>query len=211
MKIEQNLPMHTSGAARRTLRQKRSSSAPNVLLKTDLSSLRVSRGVSDDDDSYYLKAVYWRGCPIHCDRFSEPLPGYCDLSTYILSPPIVRPWEPGVYYRLPQVAWEAVGSREPLSLIPLDVAIEHSPSDGRVHTSHLSYGAHTVCGLFPTETAAKWAALPPEKWFSLYLLGFERSTGLHRGWLDALTHGAVHLSYSEPLLPRAVEVYRETV
>ena len=136
---------------------------PDVLLKTSLSSLRVARRVSDDA-VYYVEAVYWRGCPLPYERPGQPMLGRGDLSTYILSPPIVRPWEPGVYYRLPRVAWEAVGSREPLSLIPLDIEVEHSPfgdTDERVYTSHLSYGAHTVCGLFPTDTAEKWAALPP--------------------------------------------------
>lgn len=204
--------MHTSGAVRRTPQQKKSSSEPNVLLKTDLSSFRVARGVSDDA-VHYVEAVYWRGCPLPHERSGQPALGRCDLSTYILSPPVVRPWEPGVYYRLPQVAWEAVGSREPLSLIPLDIEIEHSPSSGadeHVYTSHLSYGSHTVCGLFPTETAATWAALPPEKWCGLHLVGIRRSTGLRLGWLDALAPGAVHISYSEPLLPSAIEVSRET-
>lgn len=185
---------------------------PDVLLKTCLSSLRVARGAGDDA-VHYIEAAYWRGCPLPYERSGQLLPGCCDLSTYILSPPVVRPWEPGVHYRLPQVAWEAVGSREPLSLIPLDIEIEHSPfddTDERVYTSRLSYGAHTVCGLFPADTAEKWAALPPEKWRCLHLVGFGRSNGLHFGWLDALAPGAVHFSYGEPLLPSAIEVYRET-
>lgn len=185
----------------------------DTVLKTSLSSLCVTRGASDDV-IHYVEAVYWRGCPLPYNRPSRFSLGRCELSTYILAPPVVRPWEPGVHYRLPQVAWEAVGSREPLSLIPLDVEIEHSPfddADERVYTSHLSYGAYTVCGLFPTETATTWAALPSEKWCGLHLVGFERSSGLRLGWLDALAPGAVRLSYGEPHLPRAVEVYRETV
>lgn len=186
---------------------------PDVQLKTSLSSFRIARGASDDAVCY-IEAAYWRGCPLPYERSGQSAIDRCGLSTYILSPPVVRPWEPGVYYRLPQIAWEAVGSREPLSLIPLDIEIEHSPlgdADERVYTSHLSYGAHTVCGLFPTSTAEKWAALPPEKWCCLHLVGFGRSTGLRLGWLDALSPGAVRLSYGEPLLQRAVEVYRETV
>lgn len=185
---------------------------PNVLLKTSLSSFCVARGASDDA-IHYVEAVYWRGCPLPYKNSGQSALGRCELSTYILSPPVIRPWEPGVYYRLPQVAWEAVGSHEPLSLIPLDIEIEHSPFDGadeHVCTSRLSYGAHTVCGLFPTETAAKWAALPPEKWCGMHLVGFGRSNGLSLGWLDALAPGAVRLFHSEPLLSRAVEVSRET-
>lgn len=185
---------------------------PDTVLKTSLSSLCVARGASNDD-VHYVEAVYWHGCPLPYKRSDQSALGYGELSTYILSPPVVRPWEPGVYYRLPQVAWEAVGAGEPLSLVPLDIEIEHSPfddADERVYTSHLSYGAHTVCGLFPTETAAEWAALPPEKWFGMHLIGFGRSNGLRLGWLDALAPGAVRLSHCEPLLSRAVEVSRET-
>lgn len=199
----------------------------DTVLKTSLSSFRVARGASDDA-VHYIEAAYWRGCPIPYRQLDSLCLGRHELSTYVLSPPVVRPWEPGVYYRLPQVAWEALGAREPLSLIPLDIAIEHSPltgfnvddegrgyptdgeADERVFTSHLSYGAHTVCGLFPTETAATWAALPPEKWCGLHLIGFGRSNGLSIGWLDALLPGAVRLSYGEPLLSSAVGVFRET-
>ena len=181
----------------------------DAVLKTSLSSLRVACGASDDA-VHYVEAVYWSGCPLPYERSDQYSLGRSDLSTYILSPPFVRPWEPGVYYRLPQVAWEAVGSREPLSLIPLDIEIEHVPFDERVHTPHLSYGAHTVCGLFPTDTAAKWAALLREKWRCMCLFNIKRSTGLSLGWLDALAPGAVRLSYSEPLLPSVVEVSRET-
>lgn len=184
----------------------------DTVLKTDLSSFRVARGASDDAVCF-INAVYWHGCPLPYERSGQSVIGCDELSTYILSPPVVRPWEPGVFYRLPQVACEAIGSSELLSLIPLDIEIEHSPfddDDDRVYTSHLSYGAHTLCGLFPTGTAAAWAALPPEKWRFPHLIGFERSTGLRSDWLDALYPGAVRISYGEPLLPRAVEVYRET-
>jgi hypothetical protein len=120
-----------------------------------------------------------------------------------------------------------LGAREPLSLVPLDVAIEHSPLTGfdvddegrgcptdgeaveRVFTSHLSYGSHTLCGLFPTDTAAKWAELPLETWRCLYLPGFSRSIRLSLSWLDALSPGVVRLSHGEPLLTRPVEVSRE--
>lgn len=200
---------------------------PDTVLKIDLSSLRVARGASDNA-IHYVDAAYWAGCPLPHRRDGEIVLGRHELSTYVLSPPVVRPWEPGVYYRLPQVAWDALGAREPLSLVPLDITIEHSPftgfnvddegrgyptdgeADDRVFTSHLSYGAHTLCGLFPTDTAAKWAALPPEKWRGLHLIGFSRSAQLSIGWFDALCPGPVRLSHCEPLLTRPVEVSRET-
>lgn len=175
---------------------------PDTVLKTSLSTLRVTRGASDAA-IHYVEAVYWRGCPIPYKQSGYSALRCCDLSTYILSPPVVRPWEPGVYYRLPQAVWEPIGSYGPLSLIPLDIEIEHAPFDdayGRVRTSHLSYGSHTVCGVFLTEVAEKWAALPLERWRCLNPIG----------WLDALCPGAVRLSHCEPLLPRAVGVSRET-
>lgn len=198
-----------------------------MVLKTDLSSFHVARGASDDAVCF-VDAAYWDRCPIPYRHPGSLCLGRRELSTYVLSPPVIRPWEPGVYYRLPQVAWEALGAREPLSLIPLDVVIEHSPytgfavddegrghpadgeADERVFTSRLSYGAHTLCGLFPTDTAAEWAALPPEKWRCLDPIGFSRPTQLSIGWLDHLCPGAVRLSHGEPLLTRPVEVYRET-
>lgn len=183
-----------------------------TVLKTDLSSFRISRGTSDVA-VHFVDAAYWSGCPLPYKRSGQLTLGRRALSTYVLSPPVIRPWEPGVYYRLPQVAWEAVGSHEPLSLIPLDIEIEHSPiddADERVYTSHLSYGAHTMCGLFPTDTAGKWAALPPEEWRSLHLIGFGRTHGLSLRWMDILCPGAVRISHDEPLLQSAVEVSRET-
>lgn len=196
-------------------------------LKTDLSSFHVARGASDDAVCF-IDAAYWSGCPIPYRQPDSLCLGRHELSTYVLSPLVVRPWEPGVYYRLPQVMWEALGAHEPLSLIPLDVTIEHSPytgftvddegrgyptddeADERVFVSHLSYGAHTLCGLFRTDSAAKWAALPPGKWRCLNPIGFSRSTQLSFGLFDALRPGAVRLSHCEPLLTRPVEVSRET-
>lgn len=199
----------------------------DTVLKTDLSSFGIARGASDAAVRF-VDAVYWAGCPIPYKQPDSLCLGRSELSTYIVSPPAVRPWEPGVHYRLPQVAWEALGAREPLSLLPLDVVIEHSPftgfavddegrgypvdgeADERVFTSHLSYGAHTLCGLFATDTAAQWAALPPEKWLSVNLVGFSRSARLSVGWFDALCPGRVRISYCEPLLTGPVEVHRET-
>lgn len=199
----------------------------DTVLKIDLSSICVARGASDDAVCF-VDAAYWAGCPIPYRQPDSLCLGRHELSTYVLSPPVVRPWEPGVYYRLPQVAWEALGAHEPLSLLPLDVAIEHSPftgfnvddegrghptdgeADDRVFTSHLSYGAHTLCGLFPTDTAAKWAALPLDKWRNLHLIGFSRSAQLSVGLFDPLRPGPVRLSHCEPLLTNPVEVSRET-
>lgn len=204
---------------------------PDILLKTDLSSLEVLRSSLPDDTaqpSHYLQASYWSGCPL--PRGSETLHlGPRTLLTHILSAPVVKPAEPGVYYRLPPVACEALGVDEPLSLIPFLIEIEHSPytgfvvdeegraapsgdaADNSVHTTALWGGSIVLCGLFRTETAAKWASLPPYAWRMPRGLAIERAHGLDASWLHALSAGAVRLSHCEPLLTRPVEVYRETV
>lgn len=201
-----------------------------TVLKTDLSSLEVIRSPLPDDTvrpSHFLQASYWSGCPL--PRGSETLHlGSRTLSTHILAAPAVKPAEPGVYYRLPLAACEALGVDEPLSLIPFLIEIEHSPytgfdvdGDGRaaptggaadnsVHTTALWNGSRVLCGLFRTETAVKWASLPPEAWRMPRGLALERAHGLDASWLCALDAGAVRLTRADPLLARPVEVHRET-
>lgn len=200
-------------------------------LKTDLSSLEVIRSPLPGDTAqsfHYLQASYWSGCPL--PRGPETLClGSRTLLTHILSSPVVRPAEPGVYYRLPLAACEAIGVDEPLSVIPFLIEIEHSPytgfavdgegraeptgsePDNSVHTTALWSGSRTLCGLFRTETAVKWAALPPEAWQMPRGLVLERAHGLNASWLYAIDAGAVRLTCCEPLLSRPMEVYRETV
>lgn len=199
-------------------------------LKTDLSSLEVIRGLLPGDTaqpSHYLQASYWSGCPL--PRGSETLHlSSRTLMTHVLSAPVVKPAEPGVYYRLPLAACDALGVDEPLSLIPFLIEIEHSPytgfdvdregravptdgtADNSVHTTALWGGSHVLCGLFRTGTAATWASLPPEVWQMPRGLTIERVHGLDASWLYAFNAGAVRLSHCEPLLTRPVEVFRET-
>lgn len=200
-------------------------------LKTDLSSLEVIRSRLPDDTArpaHYLQASYWRGCPL--PRSSEALhPGSRALLTHILSEAAVEPAEPGVYYRLPTVACEAIGVDEPLFIVPFLIEIEHSPytgfavddegraaptsgaADNRVHSTALWSGSRTLCGLFSAETAAKWASLPSVTWTMPRTIAVDRGRGLDSSWLDALGAGHVRLACREPLLSRPVEVYRETV
>lgn len=201
-----------------------------TILKTDLSSLEVIRDPLPGDTAqptHYLQASYWSGCPLP-PRPELLCPSSPPLLTHILSAPVVEPAEPGVYYRLPLAACEALGVDEPLSLIPFLIEIEHSPytgftvdgeglakptsgaADNSVHTTALWGGSHVLCGLFRTEIAAKWASLPPEAWQMPRGLALERAHGLDASWLNALDAGAVRLTRCGPLLIRSVEVYRET-
>lgn len=202
-----------------------------TVLKTDLSSLQVIRSLLPDDTvqpSHYLQASYWDGCPLPPSTEMLCLSSHT-LPTHILSAPAVKPAEPGVYYRLPLTACEALGVDEPLSLIPFLIEIEHSPytgfavdgesramptggaADNSVHTTALWSSSSVLCGLFRTETATKWASLPPEAWKMPRGLAIERSYGLDASWLNALNTGAVRLTCCEPLLTKPVDVYRETV
>lgn len=199
-------------------------------LKTDLSSLEVRWCPLPNgtvQPSHYLQASYWSGCPLPHSSEILQLHSHA-LVTRILSTPVVKPAEPGVYYRLPLAACEALGVDEPLFLIPFLIEIEHSPymgfaideegratptnddPDNSVHTTALWRGAHTLCGLFRAETAVKWASLPPDAWQMPRGLVLERSYGLDTSWLDALNAGDVCITDSKPLLSRPVEVYRET-
>lgn len=202
----------------------------NTVLKTDLSSLEFTRIPLSCDTVqpfHYLWASYWSGCPL--PRSSEMLClGSQALLTHLLSAPAIKPAELGVYYRLPLVACEALGVDEPLSLIPLLVEVEHSPytgfaadeegraaptggpTDNSVHTTALWSGSHVLCGLFRTETAVRWASLPPEAWRMPRGLAIERAHGLDTSWLSALDAGVVRLTHCEQCLSRPVEVYRET-
>lgn len=203
---------------------------PETTLKTDLSSLEVVRSPLPGDiarSTHYVQASYWSGCPLPPGSETLCLGSHA-LLTHILSEPIVKPAEPGVYYRLPLAACEALGVDGPLALIPFLITIEHSPytgfavddegraaptsgaTDNSVHTTALQSGTHTLCGLFRTETAAKWASLPSGVWLAPRGLAIERAHSLDASWLHALDAGAVRLSYCEPLLTRPVEVFRET-
>lgn len=198
------------------------------MLKTDLSSFEVRRG-EVGGLTHFVLASYWSDCPLPYDSADTRLTlGSHPLTTYLLSAPSIWPWEPGVHYRLPLVACEALGTDGPMSLVPFRVTLEHTPftdfrvdehgrgtpTDGeageRVYSTGLWYGSYTLCGLFPAETAKEWAAVPADAWHAIPLDALCRSRGLDASWLDPLRPGAVRIEYAEPLLSRPVEVYRET-
>jgi len=186
------------------------------MLKTDLSSFEVRRGEVGDTVHFAL-ASYWTDCPLpYNGADGSPFAlGSQTLTTHILSVQSIRPWETGVHYRLPLAACEALCVDAPMSLIPFRIELEHVPyagsrADDRVYSTGLWFGSHTLCGLFTAETAKRWASVPPDTWRAVPLDALCRPYGLDASWLDSLRPGVVRISRADSLLPRSIEVYRET-
>lgn len=201
-----------------------------VKLVTDLRSVQVTSKTGET--ASYVYASYIHGCPIPKWTPSYPydlVPYSLTLSTFVNDVCIKR-LEPGVFYRLPVVACQSLGSDESLSLIPLDVEIHHAPyvtfvedehgrayvpnpivddDRGTIHLSRLCYGSWTVCGLLRTEQARKWAGLSDVEWFTHSLFNKARN-GLDPSWQPLRTSESAALSFRLPLLNRPVEVSRET-
>lgn len=201
-----------------------------VKLETDLRSIQVTPKTGET--ASYVYARYTSGCPI---PKWEPHYPY-DLAPYSLTLPAfvsdvhVKRLEPGVFYRLPDVACRALGSDERLSLLPLYVEIVHAPYVGFIedehgrayvpnlavgvdskvnHPTRLCYGSWTVCGLLRTEQAREWAGLSDVEWH-VHSLFNKAHNGLDPSWQPLRTSGSAALSFKPPLLRRPVEVSRET-
>jgi hypothetical protein len=201
-----------------------------IKLETDLRSVQVTSKTCETTS--YVYACYTRECPI--TKWEPHLPH--DLTPYSLTLPTfvhdvsVKRLEPGVFYRLSDVACRSLGADESLSLIPLYVEISHCPyvdfvedrhgcayvpnlaADIDVKTTHLSrlcYGSWAVCGLLRTKQAREWAGLSDAEWRVHSLFNKARG-GLDPSWQPFRANGSVVISFKSPLLYRQVEVYRET-
>lgn len=201
-----------------------------IKLETDLRSIQIASKTGET--ASYVYASYTRRCPI--PKWTPHSP--CDLAPYSLTLPTfindvrVKRLEPGVFYRLPDVACRALGADESLSLIPLYVEIDHSPyvdfvedehgrayvpnlavgvDRGTTHRSRFCYGSWAVCGLLRTEQAGGWAGLSDVEWFAHSLFN-EAHNGLDPSWQPLRTNGSVAISFKPQLLCRPVEVSRET-
>ena len=199
-------------------------------LETDLRSIQIVSKTGET--ASYVYAGYTRECPI--PKWDPHYP--YDLAPYSLTLPTfvsdahIKRLEPGVFYRLPDVACRSLGADESLSLIPLYVEISHAPyvdfiedEHGRayvpnlavdvdretVHWSRLCYGSWVVCGLLRTEQAREWAGLSDVEWCTHSLFNTAHN-GLDPSWQPFRTNGSVAVSFKPPLLRRPVEVSRET-
>lgn len=201
-----------------------------INLETDLRGIQITSKTGET--ASYVYACYTRERPIPKWTPHSPY----DLAHYSLSLPTfindvrVRRLEPGVFYRLPDVACRSLGADESMSLIPLYVEIDHVPyvdlvedEHGRAyvpnlavdvdrettHLTRLCYGSWAVCGFLRTEQAREWAGLSDVEW-SVHSLFNKAHNGLDPSWQPLRTNGSVVLSFEPPLLRRSVDVSRET-
>lgn len=201
-----------------------------IRLETDLRSLLVTR--EGGETMSFLYACYTRDCPFPGWAPPAPpslVPSSQPLRTFV-NDVLIKRIEPGVFYRLPDVACRSLGSNEALSLIPLDIEISHYPrvvlledAYGRasvpdqaadayveaLHTTRLRYGSWVVCGLLRTEQASAWATLDDVKWHVRSLFN-KAHNGLDPSWQPFRHRGYTTIAFDQPLLTRAVEVFRET-
>lgn len=202
-----------------------------VKLETDLRSIQITSKTGET--ASYVYSCYTRECPIpkwiprspyDIPHFSLPLPTFIhDVS--------IKRLEPGVFYRLPDVACRALGADESLSVIPLYVEIAHCPyvdivedEHGRAyasdsvactggkttHLSRLCYGSWAVCGLLRTGRAREWAGLSDVEW-RVHSLFNKAHNGLGPSWQPLRARGSMTFAFQPPLLRRRVVVSRETV
>ena len=201
-----------------------------IKLETDLRSIRITPKTGEP--ASYVYACYTRECPI--PKWAPHYP--YDLAPYSLTLPTfvndvrIKRLEPGVFYRLPETACQALGSSESLCLIPLYVEVCHIPyvdfiedehgrsyvpnsaADVDAETNHLSrlcYGSWTVCGILRDAQARGWAGLGDVEW-GVHSLFNRPHKGLDPSWQPLRAHGSVAMSFTPPLLRRPVDVSRET-
>ena len=198
-----------------------------IKLETDLRRIHITP--KNGEKASYVYACYTRIHLIPGGGFHSLMPYSQTLPTFVHDARVKR-IEPGVFYRLSGVACRALGADESLSIIPLDVEIEHTPhvdfiEDGygsayvphstsgvgrrMVHRSCLSYGSWTVCGLLPTDQAKEWAGLDEALWRA-YSLSDDEPSDLDPTWQPLWTTGSVVMSFEDPLLHKPVEVFRGT-
>lgn len=201
-----------------------------IKVETDLSSIRITP--KSGETASYVYACYTRECPIPRWTPSGPyslVPYSASLPTFVYDACVKR-LEPGVFYRLPDAACRALGADESLSLIPLYVEIGHTPyvdfiedehgrayvpdsakgvDPGKIHLSSLCFGSWTVCGVLRTGRAREWAGLSDVDWF-VHSLFNKAHKGLDPSWQPLRTTGSVTFAFQPQLLPKAVDVYRET-
>lgn len=204
-------------------------------LATDLSGVSITqlgRGQNEKDHSCtFMYAMYKRACPIpDKDQAAD------NRLTLWTNPFVTRNfqltrlglWEPGVLYRLPQVALDELCEGDDLCAVPVRIEFAHTPyaaltvdeyrrasagADPQPCTTALHIGAYTPCIVAPRDEAAGWVdyigSMPSFFPLGLSSLG-ERVS--RTGWLRSLfSFGDVHVEHLPGLLDRPVDLIREKV
>lgn len=133
-------------------------------------------------------------------------------------------WEPGVLYRLPQVALDALDEGDDLCAAPVRIEIRHRPysgfavdafnrgsADGETAgvTTALHIGAHTPCVVAPRDTLVSWLSRIDRK---PILSPFRYDTWSIMPWVEPLVYeGDVRVEHLSCLLDRPVELIGEEV
>ena len=204
-------------------------------LETDLSGISITRlGVSENEKGracVFMYAMYKRACPFPCSdttadnhltRWTEAFITRSDGLTHFSL------WEPGILYRLPQVALDELGEGDDLYAAPVRVELRHTPypgftvdeygrgsADGKrdAVTTALHAGSYTPCIVAPRGEIMKWVGYLGSMPGVLPLLKSSmdrRHLGL--SWLKPLLcTGDVRLERLPCLLDRPVELAREGV
>lgn len=204
-------------------------------LETDLSGVSITHLDSNGDGEYYnctlLYAVYKRVRPIpstdrtannHLTRWTEPFVTHNNGLAHLSL------WEPGVLYRLPQVALRELMEGDDLCAAPLSIEIQHTPysgfavdeynrgsADGKQTSviTALHIGAHTPCIVAPRDTLVDWIdrlGSRPDV-LPFFTSAMDRRA-LRLSWLKPLARdGDVRVERLPGLLDHPVELIREEV
>ena len=202
-----------------------------IKLTTDLRSISITH--RDSEPASYVYACYERDIPFSTWTRGKPYDLACyssPFSTYVDNSRVIK-LERDAFYRLPEAACRALGVDEDICLVPLYVEMCHVPyvdfiedSHGRAyapelatdaaceqaHSTRLRYGSWTVCGLLRSEQAKEWVRFNEDEWRVFQSIGYA-CRGRDTSWLPLQEWGVTHFSFKGPLLPRPVEVSRETV
>lgn len=137
-------------------------------------------------------------------------------------------WEPGVLYRLPQVALDELCEGDDLCAAPVHIEFTHTPyaaltvdeyrrasadADPRPCTTALHIGAYTPCIVAPRDEVAGWVDyIGRLHGFFPFLLSGVEERELPIDWLRSLfSFGDVHVEHLPGLLDRPVGLIRERV
>lgn len=204
-------------------------------LETDLSGISITRlGMGENEkgrNCTLLYAAYKRTRPIpDTDRTADNrLTLWTEtFITHNNGLTHVGLWEPGIIYRLPQVALDEIMDGDDLCAAPLHIEFQHTPypgftvdeydrgsADGErdAVTTALHIGAHTPCILAPRDKIINWVGyLGSRPCILPFLTSSVDSRHLSLSWLEPLLcTGDVRIERLPHLLDRPVELTREEV